>query len=65
MNILMQIKRVVHDDFGVCLLNTKSFYHMALGENVVLRLMECLTPKFMNKIYGLFHIYSSAYPPWS
>ena len=24
---LRQIKRIVHDDFSVCLLNTKSFYN--------------------------------------
>ena len=27
MNIFKQIKRIVHGDFSVCSLNTKSFYH--------------------------------------
>ena len=27
MNILRKIKRIVHDDFSVCSLNTKLFYH--------------------------------------
>ena len=37
-----------------------------LGENVVLQLMECLP--LIVKYYGLygllFHVFSSAYPPW-
>ena len=27
MNILEQIKCIAHDDFSICSLNTKSFYH--------------------------------------
>ena len=38
-----------------------------LGENVVLRLMECLTPTVCVDIFmdNYFTFFSTAYPPWS